>query len=260
MFSTSASYRLITTNLQRSLDNVAQQPVASREIEHYEKTISSIKSIDDFMADDRVFRFAMKAFGLEEMSYAKGLVRKILEQGTDDPQALANQLVDTRYRDLANTFNFKRYEAAATSFTDATSGTVDRYIRQTLEEDAGTENQGVRLALYFERKAADINGPFDILGDKALLQVVQTATGISPATASNPIDKQAKEIEKRLDLSDLKDPAKLEEFLTRFTTLWEIENPSNAGTTSQIAPLQPAAFGIDVGTLMSLQNIKYGGL
>ena len=89
MFSTSASFRLITTNLQRSLDTVAQQPVASREIEHYKENISNIKTVDDFMADDRVFRFAMKAFGLEEMSYAKGLIRKLLEQGTEDPKALA---------------------------------------------------------------------------------------------------------------------------------------------------------------------------
>lgn len=259
MFSTSASYRLISANLQRSLDTVAQQPVASREIEHFEKTISSIKSVDDFMADDRVFRFAMKAFGLEEMSYAKGLIRKLLDQGTEDPQSLANQLVDRRYKDLAETFNFVRFGTSTTSFNDASSGTVDRYIRQTLEEDAGSENEGVRLALYFERKATSLNTAFEVLGDRALLQVVQTATGISPASASSPIDKQAKEIEKRIDLADLKDPVKLEEFLTRFTTLWELNNPSSPAGGNQLAALQPAAFGIDVNTLMNLQNIKYGG-
>ncbi len=259
MFSTSASYRLITANLQRSLDNVAQQPLPSREIEYYKQEISNIKSVDDFMANDRVYRFAMKAFGLEELSYAKGLIRKLLDQGTDDPQSLANQLADPRYRDLATTFNFVRYGASTTAFTDATQGTVDRYIRQSLEEEAGTTNEGVRLALYFERKAADINGPFEVLGDRALLQVVQTATGISPATASQPIDKQADEIAKRIDLSELKDPDKLAEFLTRFTTLWEVSNPSSAPASSQIAALQPAPFGIDVNTLMSLQNIKYGG-
>ena len=259
MFSTSASYRLIATNLQRSLDNVAQQPLASREIEHFKQEIFNIKSVDDFMANDRVFRFAMKAFGLEEMSYAKGLIRKLLDQGTEDPQSLANQLVDPRYKDLANTFNFVRYGTSTTSFSDASSGTVDRYIRQSLEEEAGSTNEGVRLALYFERKAADLNGPYDVLADRALLQVVQTATGISPATASTPIDKQAREIEKRIDLSELKDPAKLAEFLTRFTTLWEIENPSGPPASAQVAALQPAAFGIDVNTLMNLQNIKYGG-
>ncbi len=259
MFSTSASYRLITTNLQRSLDNVAQQPVALREIEHFKQEIFNIKSVEDFMANDRVYRFAMKAFGLEEMSYAKGLIRKLLDQGTDDPQSLANQLVDTRYRDLANTFNFARYGTSTTSFSDASSGTVDRYIRQSLEEDAGSTNEGVRLALYFERKADGLNTAYDVLADRALLQVVQTATGISPATASQPLEKQAREIEKRIDLSELSDPAKLEEFLTRFTTLWEVSNPSGPPASAQVAALAPAAFGIDVNTLMSLQNIKYGG-
>ncbi len=259
MLSTSASFRLISTNLERSLTTVAEQPVASREIAYYRENISNVKTIDDFMGDYRLFRFAMKAFGLEEMSYAKGLIRKLLEQGTETQDTLANQLVDPRYRELANTFNFVRFEAATTSFSDATSGTVDRYVRQTLEEDAGSSNEGVRLALYFERKAAELEGPFDVLGDRALLQVVQTATGISPATAAQPIDKQAEEIEKRVDLSELQDPEKLGEFLARFTTLWELQNPSNTASTPQIAVLQPATFGIDVGTLMSLQNIRLGG-
>ena len=136
---------------------------------------------------------------------------------------------------------------------------VDRYSRQSLEEDAGSTNEGVRLALYFERKADGLNTAYDVLADRALLQVVQTATGISPATASQPLEKQAREIEKRIDLSELSDPAKLEEFLTRFTTLWEVSNPSGPPASAQVAALAPAAFGIDVNTLMSLQNIKYGG-
>jgi len=43
-----------------------------------------------------------------------------------------------------------------TIFDRTRQGTVDAYVRQTLEEDAGARNEGVRLALYFNRKAGDI--------------------------------------------------------------------------------------------------------
>ena len=40
-----------------------------------------------------------------------------------------------------------------------------------LEEEAGDDNAGVRLALYFQRKAETITSPYDILADDALFEV-----------------------------------------------------------------------------------------
>ena len=112
-----------------------------------------MKSIDDFLADDRLFTYAMKAFGLGDMAYAKAFMRKVLEGGIDANESFANSLADKRYRDFAETFNFARYGEATTVFTRAGQGTVDNYVRQALEENAGAQNEGVRLALYFQRKA-----------------------------------------------------------------------------------------------------------
>ncbi len=59
-------------------------------------------------------------------------------------------------------------------------------MRTTLEENAGQSNEGVRLALYFERKAPDIKSIFQILGDKALYKVIETALSLPalPPSAS----------------------------------------------------------------------------
>ena len=66
---------------------------------------------------------------------------------------MANTLTDPRYLEFASTYDFDRYGSIATTFTKARQGTVDKYLRQTLEENEGAKNEGVRLALYFERKA-----------------------------------------------------------------------------------------------------------
>src|SRR5260221_14696157 len=98
----------------------------------------------------------MKASGMEDMTYAKAFMRKVLTEGTDDPKSFANTLTDPRYKTFAETFNFARSDATTTIFDRTRQGTVDGYVRQTLEEDAGQDNEGVRLALYFARNASRI--------------------------------------------------------------------------------------------------------
>lgn len=261
MLTTAASYRLISANLDRSLATAAKKPVAAREIAYYRENIGKVKSIGDFMKDSRLFRFAMKANGLEDMTYAKAFIRKVLTEGIDSDDAFANQLSDSRYKDFASTFNFVRYGAATTAFAAVQEGTVGKYVRQSLEEEAGGNNEGVRLALYFERKASSLTSAYGILGDKALLQVVQTVLGLSPATGLANIDKQAATISAKLDIADLKDPEKLKSFLTRFTNMWEVSNPS-AGSASSAASIligHPVEMGISTNLLMSLQGLKLGG-
>ena len=260
MLTTTATYQSIARDLTRSLDRTANEPAVARQTEYYLAHIGDVKSIDDFLADDRIFGYAMKAFGLSDMTYAKAFMRKALEGGIDERTSFANSLADQRYRDFVATFNFKRYGEATTAFDTTQKGTVDKYLRQTLEETAGTENEGVRLALYFERKAASIKNVYSILGDPALLKVAQTALGLSAATGAADIDLQAKMISARLDVEDLKDPEALKSFLNRFTSLWELENPSSTRISPAILFSQPREIGIGGDLMMAIQGLKLGGM
>ncbi|HWT30898.1 MAG TPA: DUF1217 domain-containing protein [Propylenella sp.] len=260
MLNTTASYQLIARDMTRSLSRTANSPVVARETEYYLANITKVQSIEDFLGNDRVFAYAMKAFGLEEMTYAKAFMRKALEGGIDDDQSFANKLSDRRYREFVEAFNFVRYGEAATAFDRTQQGTVDLYLRQTLEITAGDRNQGVRLALYFERKAPEIGSVYQILADPALLQVVQTALGIPASTGAANIDVQAKMISARLDVGDLKDPEALGKFLERFTSLWELGHPSAAALSPAMLVSQPIEAGIGPDLLMALQGLKIGGL
>jgi hypothetical protein len=117
----------------------------------------------------------------------------------------------------------------------------------------------VRLALYFQRSAANIDTAYSILADPALLKVVQTALGIPAATSSMDIDRQAAMITARLNIDDLKDPTKLNKFLSRFAVLWDVDNPTSAPETSVALISQPLSAGIGADLLATLQNLKLGG-
>ena len=259
MTTTYTSYNLITRDLPRSIERIASQPQIARESEYYLSRISEIKTVDEFMADTRVFNYAMKAHGLEDMDYAKAFMRKVLTEGIDNEDAFANQLADNKYKDFVETFNFARNGETATIFTKAQQGTVDKYLRMSLEEEAGEENTGVRLALYFERTAPDITSAYGILADTALYEVVRTALGMPDEMVAADIDKQADLIKSRIDFDDFKDPEKLNSFMQRFTTLWEINNPSSYSVDSSLLLSSSSGFGITPELMLSINNLKLGG-
>lgn len=260
MISTVAGYRMYAANLTKSLETVSKQPMVERDSAYYLENITEIKSIDDFLGNDRVYRYAMKAYGLEDMTYAKAFMRKVLTEGVDSRDSFANSLSDKRYKEFAEAFNFARYGETTTVFTRTQQGTVDRYIRQTLEENAGDQNEGVRLALYFQRKASSITDAYQILADPALAKVARTMLGMPDEMALMDVDRQASILEKRLNIEDFQDPEKLDKLITRFTAMYEIANPSTTVSSSLAALFsQPIVSGLNSSVLASLQNLKMGG-
>lgn len=261
MNTTLVSFKQITRDMSASLDRLGERADIQREVDYYRETIGTIKTPEQFVADTRVFNFAMKAHGLEDMAYAKAFMLKVLKEGRDEPDAFANTLTDPRYRDFAETFDFARHGETATIFTKAQDGVIDRYMVQSLENEAGRNDPGVRLALYFQRKAPEITSYFDILADKALSQVVRTALGIPTATATLDIDKQAAMIADRLPLSDLKDPAKLDKFVERFANLWQLQNGGAQGGAIPLGSparlLMPvSSMGISGDLLLQIAQLR----
>jgi hypothetical protein len=267
MINTMTSYQLIAKDLPRALTRVSKEPLVQRESDYYLKNIGKVKSIDDFMKNDRLYKYALKAYGLEDMAFAKAFIRKVLTEGVEDPESFANKLTDTRYKEFATAFDFAKLKDKTTSQATVLQPLVDKYVRQTLEVETGQQNEGARLALYFARKAPAIGAAYamigdkaayQILGDKALLQVFQTTFNLPAQTSNLDIDRQAKMVSEKLNLADLKDPEKLNKLIVRFTAMYEMKNPS---TTSSVPSLLggTSPIGISASILTTLQSFKLGG-
>lgn len=225
---------------------------------YYKANVTKLKSIDDLMADKRLLGFALTSFGLDPETEDPARLRALLEGGVRDPDSPANKLTDKRYAAFVSAFNFEQYGEAATTYNPAQQPTVDKYLRQTLEEDSGKSNEGVRLALYFGRKAPDITTWYDVLADTALASVVRTALGLPDSFATADIDKQAQLFESKLDIADFTDPEKLGTFLTRFTSLYEVGHPTAAAATSvSVLFAQPTTIGISTDLMMAMQQLRF---
>ncbi|WP_204307976.1 hypothetical protein, partial [Klebsiella pneumoniae] len=60
------------------------------ESDYYKANIGNVKSIDDLMADKRLLRAAMAAYGLDVDVETPKTIRNMLEGGVTDPNSPAN--------------------------------------------------------------------------------------------------------------------------------------------------------------------------
>jgi hypothetical protein len=259
MQTTLSTYRMIATNIDRSLAATASQQSVATATEYYKSHIGDVKSIDDFMKDTRLYNYAMTAFNLDDMAYAKAFMRKVLTEGVSDSTSFANKLTDDRFVQLATTFNFAELGAETTSTTAVQQTVVDRYTRQTLETNAGQDNEAVQLALYFQREAPNVKSVYGLLGDTALWTVVQTAFGFPDSMANADIDLQAKAVSQQLDIADLSDPTKLEKLITRFAAAWDAQNVTTSDPILALFNNTGQNASVDYDLLYALTSLKHGG-
>lgn len=230
-------------------------PTLLKQNADYEKAVAKVASIDEFLNNDAVYNYAMKAFGLSTAKVDKDFMRQVLAGGVADEESFANQQKETVYAEFAAAFDFAGKGKAATTYRAAVEGTISNYARQKLEEDAGSQNEGVRLALNFQRKAPTIESWYSVLADPALAKVARTAFGFPDSFASADIDKQVATFEKKFDIADLKDPAATAKFLKRFTAMYDA-----ASQTTESSPVlqlfQGTSYGFSTNLALAVQQLK----
>lgn len=216
-------------------------------VQYFQAKVSTVHAAKDIVGDPALAYIARTALGLSAetgaMSFdeqTKLIGRKLDVSTLQDPRT-RSQFLD----------RFKNGRDAART------ATVDAYIRQTLETEAGKENQGVRLALYFRRMAPTVGSAYGLLADPALAEVVRTALGLPAQAAKSSVDGQARLIQRKLDVASLKDPDKLDAFIKRFTVLWDAK--TGAAPTPALSLLNSAGPGLDPDALLRLQAIRMGG-
>jgi len=260
MVSTMTRYQILTGNPTRTQSLIQNDVQVKRETEYYLANISKVKTIDDFVNNQRVFSYAMKAYGLDDMIYAKAFMKKLLKEGVTASGAMANKMTNPLYKEFAKAFDFAGKGEEATSQASATTEAVSKYYQQTLEAKEGQDNEGVRLALYFKRKASSVTSTMGLLADKALLKFVQTTFNISEGTSKANIDLQVRNLEKFIKVEDLKDPKKVDKLILRFSAMWDMNNQT-VETMSPVLNLfsEPTEAGISVDLMMSITKLRLGG-
>ena len=234
MTSTTSAYLAVSQNLSRYQAMTVAEPAVKSATAYYEANIGSVTSIKDFVGNYRLLSYALDAYGLGGQINDAALIAKVLEGGVSNPNSLANTLSNPAWRAFAAAFNFAGAGASSPVSANAVETTARDYVEQQLESDQGAQNVGVELALYFQRAAPTVASEFGILADPDLLEAAQTIFGLSPSTGAENIDKQAQTLSRLMPISDLRDPAKLEQLAERFTAMYDLTYGPGSGATTNL--------------------------
>lgn len=176
-----------------------------REVEYFRANIKSVKTAEDLVSDRRLLRVALTAYGLEGDLNSRFFIKKILEDGTSDPKALANRLADSRYKDFSEAFGFKSAIGAKTQFKLFSDDIIRRYESRRFEKAVGQSNPDLRLALNLDTSLKDLTSGdanekamwFKLMGTPPLRKVMETALGMPSGFGALDLDYQLTQFKSR---------------------------------------------------------------
>ncbi len=243
-------WRYLNQTIDRQLDAFTASPLNQRDTDYFSKQISSIQSAEELVADRRLLRVALGAFGLQDDINSKAFIQKVLEGGTDDPRSLANRLADDRYTEFARAFGFGNITGAETSKSDFAQKIVERFSASQFEVAVGDQDESMRLALNAKRELADIASRnstedtkwFLVLGTPPLRAVFEKALALPTSFGQIDIEKQLETIKdlssRRLgieSINDFKNEETTERFVERFLLQAQIADFSASFSSTSVA-------------------------
>jgi len=226
-----------------------QSTVITRDTEYFEAKIGEIDTAEDLVADRRLLRVALGAFGLDADIDNKYFVKKILEDGTHTDAALANRLSDDRYKEFSEAFGFGNFDIPSTKISDFGEKITAQYRAQQFEVAVGEQDDNMRLALYTERELGDlVTGSdsndtkwFKIMGSPPLRAVFETALGLPDSFGQLDLDLQLSTFKEyslkqfgTSELSEFSDAETQEKLIQKFLVRGQLDE-FQATTSGSIA-------------------------
>jgi hypothetical protein len=225
-------------------------PSLARDEDYFRAKIGSVKTADDLVSDRRLLAVALGAFGLDADINNRFFVKKVLEDGTLDPGALANKLADKQYRAFSSAFGFGDFGTPRTQLSDFAETTLTAYKARQFESAVGTQNEDLRLALNATRELGSIASRnssedtkwFTILGSAPLRQVFEKALGLPTSFAAIDLDQQLSTLRDKTekafgspDISQFSEPEVLEDLIRKFLIRSEAMASFSATSPGSIA-------------------------
>ena len=236
----------------------------AREVAYFKENIAGIRTAEELVADRMLLKVALGAFGLDEEIDKKAFLERILAEGSEDPDALANRFVDPRYAEFSRAFGFGDFLGRRTGEPFFGDSITAKYRDRQFEIAVGAQSEPMRFALNFRREIAEYandaaNGQdaatqwFRVLGNSPLRAVFEKAFGLPSEFATIDIDKQREVLEDKTralfgndTLEVFLDAENIDTLINRYLVRAQVElGPSNS--TRGAAALQ-LLQGAGVGT------------
>ena len=216
-----------------------KQPELTRDEAYFREKIGKVNSAEELVADRRLLKVALGAFGLENDINNKAFIQKVLADGTLTEGSLANRLADKQYQKMSAAFGFGDFTTPRSKLSDFPDKILAAYKTRSFETAVGTQNGDLRLAMNAEREVGEMVAKtstsndanwYAVMGSTPLRRVFEKALGLPSAFATLDIDRQLEVLKEKSksqlgtdQISDFADPAIKDKLLRRFLIRSEAE-------------------------------------
>jgi len=179
MVSTYLTFDLVNRDIQKSLKQVSSQTTVTNDTKYYQENIGNVTTVDEFLDDYRLYSYAMTAYGLEDMIYAKAFMKQVLESDLADENSFANRLTDDRYKSFAAAFNFSASDSeTAVAQSDGQMQELFDTYDQTIAAINDTAEEDTRYFKVMLGPPGYIKNVDEFLRNDQLREYMFTAYGI----------------------------------------------------------------------------------
>jgi len=226
-----AALNAAETNQASDVKQTAAQPQVRTVIAQFNAAVNKATSVKQLLANPAVLNVLLTAGGMTDQIGSTALAIKVLTSNLKDPNSLANQMTDTRWKTLAQTYDFNTNGLQALQNPKTLAAVANGYAQITWENSQDTVTPGLSNALAFIQQAGTVSLVDQILGNGTLRTVITGALGIPAEIAVQSLDAQEKAITSQLDISRLKDP----KFVQTLAQQYLINNNDNSSSAAPSA-------------------------
>jgi Protein of unknown function (DUF1217) len=229
--------RQVEQNKTQLVKATAAQPDVKTAIAAFTKAVNSAKSMTQLLSNPAVMNVLLTANGMSDQIGYTAFATKTLTSNLSDSNSLANTLSDTRWKTLAQTYNFAANGLKSIQNAMAIAKIANAYATAVWQKNEDSVTPGLSNALAFKAQASSITSVDQILGNMTLRTVVTTALGIPQQIAFQSLNAQEKAIGTRLDVTKFQDPKFVDSFVQRYLVAASGSASSSSTTATSLMSL-----------------------
>lgn len=194
----------------------SQLPAVARAISQFESAVKSATSPAQLLANPDVMNVLLTASGMSDQVGFTALATQALLSNPADPNALVNQLTDTRWLTVNQTYNFATQGLSVIQTPSVLATIANGYAEQTWYQSLDATTPGLSEALNFISQAPSVTSVSQILGNQSMFDVVTTALGIPQQIVFQDQQAQTQAISAQLDVTRLQDPKYVQDLADQY--------------------------------------------
>ena len=234
------------TNQTQDIKATAAEPAVQRAVAAFTKAVQTATSPQQLLSNPTVMQVLMTANGLADQIPYTALAQKTLLSNANTTGSLVNQLTDTRWKPVVQTYDFANKGLTVIQTPSVISTIANAYAEVTWRTSLDATTPGLSNALTFRQNARSVTNVDQILGDPVLRSVVTTTLGIPLQIAFQPLEAQQKAVTSLLDITKLQDPKFVQQFAQRYLIAMAQSASASPATQPSMAALAVQAQGLVV--------------